>query len=57
MSHVRMDLIPKPVLNAFLRPSSKGKEVKPPSSAVRLEEMKEIKLVSTLMQFQREGVQ
>ena len=56
MSHVKMDLIPKPVLNAFLRPPKKGKELKP-SSSVCLEEMKEIKLVSTLMQFQREGVQ
>ena len=51
-----MDLIPKPVLNVFLHLAKKGREVKP-SPAVCLEEMKEIKLVSTLMEFQREGVQ
>ena len=64
MPHVQMDLIPRPVLDTFLRQLQKEKQARDKDSsckatptAVDLGKMEEDKLVSTLMQFQREGVQ
>ena len=56
---MKLDLIPRPVYDLFFNLASQPGKGNATSPAVvpDLDKIQEVKLVSTLMQFQREGVE